>query len=340
MRCLDAPRRPLRAAELPDPEPSSGQVRIRVQACGVCRTDLHVVDGELHHPKLPLVPGHEIVGTRRRARRRASSASASATASACRGSAGPAARAATAAPAGRTSVRHARFTGYQIDGGYAEYTVADAALLLPAARPVSRRRGRAAAVRRPDRLPLAAHGRRGASASASTASAPPRTSSRRSRATRAARSTPSRGPGDAAGAGIRPSSWAPSGPATRTTAPPEALDAAIIFAPVGALVPAALRAVAKGGTVVCAGIHMSDIPAFPYDILWESASIRSVANLTRARRRGVPRAGAAGAGADVGDALPARTRQRRIGRSARWQAARRGGSYSILGHSETSDIGQ
>ena len=250
--------------DLPVPEPGPGQVLLRVHACGVCRTDLHVVDGELPGPKLPLVPGHEIVGTvsalgpgvdalrDRRARRRALARL-------------DLRRVPRSAARGRENLcADARFTGYQIDGGYAEYAVADARFCFPLPDGYGDVEAAPAALRRADRLPRAAHGRRRASGSASTASAPRRTSSPRWRAGRGGACSPSPAPGDDGGAGASPASWARTGPAAPTEPPPEPLDAAIIFAPVGALVPAALRAVAKGGTVVCAGIHMSDIPTFPY----------------------------------------------------------------------------
>ncbi len=126
-----------------------------------------------------------------------------------------------------------------------------------------------------------------------------------------------------------PANWAPRGPAAPTRNPPDALDAAIIFAPVGPLVPAALRAVGPGGVVVCAGIHMSDIPAFPYAILWGERVLRSVANLTRARRRGFSRAGAAREGANPAGAVPARGRERGARRPARWTHQRCGGPRSV-----------
>ncbi len=272
---LDAPGRPLREADLPVPEPAPGQVAIRVHACGVCRTDLHVVDGELPDPKLPLVVGHQIVGTVERGGERFAPGERIGvpwlgwTDGECR-----------YCRSGRENLcDNARFTGYQLDGGYAERAVADerfcfsipgeypdlqAAPLLCAGL-IGYRSLRLAGDG--DRLGLYGFG-----ASAHIVIQVARHQSRRVFAfTR---------PGDEAGqrfARELGAEWAgdSSGPA------PEELDAAIIFAPVGDLVPAALRATAKGGVVVCAGIHMSDIPSFPYELLWNERVVRSVANLTR-----------------------------------------------------------
>jgi propanol-preferring alcohol dehydrogenase len=275
---LEAPGRPLRPADVPVPSPGPAQVLLRVRACGVCRTDLHVADGELPNPKLPLVLGHEIVGI----------------VEAC------GAGVERFAPGDRVGVPwlgwtcgtcrycrsgrenlcdYARFTGYQLDGGYAEYTVADERYCFPIP----------SAYGDVEAAPLLCAGLIGY------------------------RSLVAAGPGERLGiygfgaaahivvqvarhrgykvyAFTRPGDreaqqfalelgavWA--GPSDQP--PPELLDAAIIFAPVGALVPVALRAVVKGGVVVCAGIHMSDIPAFPYAILWGERVVRSVANLTR-----------------------------------------------------------
>jgi propanol-preferring alcohol dehydrogenase len=276
---LDAPGRDLRPAPVPLPRAGAGQVVLRVRACGVCRTDLHVADGELPSPKLPLILGHEIV----------------AEVVEC----GPGANA--LAPGERVGVPwlawtcgvcrycragrenlcdRARFTGYQVDGGYAEYTVADAryCFRLPAAYSdgdaapllcaglIGHRSLRAAGDA--ERLGIYGFG-----AAAHIVAQVARHEGRRVFAfTR---------PGDEEGQAFARelgAEWA----GASTDAPPEPLDAAIIFAPVGALVPTALRAVAKAGTVVCAGIHMSPIPSFPYEILWEERVVRSVANLTRA----------------------------------------------------------
>ena len=275
---LRQPGRPLEMADLPIPVPQPGQVLIRVRACGVCRTDLHVIDGELPEPKLPLVPGHEIVGT----------------------------VAALGGPAGRFRVGdrvgvpwlgwtcgtcdwcrsgrenlcpRARFTGYQIAGGYAEYTVADARYCFPidplyddehaapllCAGLIGFRTLRMAGAAR--RLGIYGFG-----AAAHILAQVAHHEGRQVYAfTR---------PGDtdaqafARRLGV---AWVGDSDAS----PPEPLDAALIFAPAGELVPAALRAVAPGGCVVCGGIHMSDIPAFPYRLLWQERSLRSVANLTR-----------------------------------------------------------
>lgn len=273
------PRTPLEHAWLSVPEPGPGQVLLRVAACGVCRTDLHIVDGELHDPKLPLVPGHEVVGRvaalgagveRFREGERVGVPWLGWTCGTC-----------GYCRAGRENLCDAaRFTGYQIDGGYAEYCLADerycfaihgdysdaeAAPLLCAGLIGHRALGFAGDARR-----LGVYGF-GAAAHIVTQVA--RHQGREVYAfTR---------PDDvAAQAFARELGAAWAGPSD--AAPPESLDAALLFAPVGALVPAALAAVVKGGVVVCAGIHMSDIPAFPYRILWGERSIRSVANLTRA----------------------------------------------------------
>jgi alcohol dehydrogenase, propanol-preferring len=275
---LEAPRRPLRAAKLPRPIPASGQVLLRVHACAVCRTDLHVVDGELPDPKLPLVLGHQIVGTvaalgpgvtRFAPGDRVGVPWLGWTCGVCR-----------FCRSGRENLcERARFTGYTVDGGYAEYTVAEAAYCFaipPAYDDVHAApllcagligfRSLVAAGDAP-RLGLYGFG-----ASAHIIAQVARHQGRRVFAfTR---------PGDTEGqrfARELGAEWA-GGSDER---PPELLDAAIIFAPAGALVPAALRATDRGGTVVCAGIHMSDIPAFPYELLWEERTVRSVANLTR-----------------------------------------------------------
>ena len=275
---LDAPRRPLREAELPDPRPGEHDVVLAVRACGVCRTDLHISDGELAHPRLPLVPGHEIIGTVARV--------GAAVARFREGDRvgvpwlGWACGTCAYCLRGRENLcERARFTGYTTDGGYAELAVADARFCFPipeayddaeaapllCAGLIGYRALRAAG----DARTLGLYG---FGAAAHLVAQVARHESRAVFAfTR---------PGDAAGqafARTLGAVWA--GPSDAP--PPEPLDAAIIFAPVGALVPAALRAVAKGGTVVCAGIHSSDIPAFPYEILWGERVVRSVANLTR-----------------------------------------------------------
>jgi alcohol dehydrogenase, propanol-preferring len=275
---LDAPGRPLRAADLPDPEPGPGAVLLRVSACGVCRTDLHVVDGELSDPKLPLVPGHQIVGTvvslgkgaeRFQPGERVGVPWLGWTDGTCR-----------YCRSDRENLcDRARFTGYQLDGGYAELATADERFCFPIpegypdlqAAPLL-----CAGLIGYRSLRLAGDGERlglyGFGASAHIVAQVARHQGRHvfaftragdEAAQRFARELGAEWAGDAGGA------------------PPEKLDAAIIFAPVGELVPAALAAVAKGGVVVCAGIHMSDIPSFPYSLLWEERVLRSVANLTR-----------------------------------------------------------
>jgi propanol-preferring alcohol dehydrogenase len=275
---LERPRHPLRAVELPSPNPGPGEVLIQVRACAVCRTDLHVVDGELTNPKLPLVPGHEIVGVvsakgedaeRFKPGDRVGVPWLGWTCGTCE-----------YCRTGRENLcDQARFTGYTLDGGYAEYTVADqrfcfaipdsysdaeAAPLLCAGLIGHRSLLKAGDARR-----LGIYGF-GAAAHIITQVA--RFQGREIYAfTRR---------GDREGQQFAKSLgavWAGDADAL----PPEKLDAAIIFAPAGELVPMALKAVAKGGTVVCGGIHMTDIPAFPYELLWEERSICSVANLTR-----------------------------------------------------------
>ena len=265
---LEQPLRPLVERELPEPEPGPDQVLLRVRACAVCRTDLHVVDSELPDPKLPLVIGHQIVAEASDGRR-LGVPWLGWTDGTCR-----------YCLSGRENLCDgARFTGYMLDGGYAEWTVADerfclelpdeyddvhAAPLLCAGL-VGYRALRLAGDA--ERLGLYGFG-----SSAHLIAQVARWQGRRVFAfTR---------PGDLetqAFARELGAEWA-GGSDER---PPEELDAAILFAPAGELVPAALRALAKGGVVVCAGIHMSDIPSFPYELLWEERSVRSVANLTR-----------------------------------------------------------
>jgi len=266
---LDAPAAPLREADVAEPEPGPGQLLVRVRACAVCRTDLHVADGELLEPKLPLVLGHQIVGEVVGQGRRVGIpwlAWADGECRYCR--------------SGRENLCvRALFTGYRVDGGYAEYAAADerfclelpgaygdveAAPLLCAGL-IGYRALRLAGD--PERLGLYGFG-----SSAHLIAQVARWEGRRVFAfTRA---------GDEEGqrfARELGAEWA----GASGEAPPEELDAAILFAPAGELVPAALRVLAPGGTVVCAGIHMSDIPSFPYELLWEERSVRSVANLTR-----------------------------------------------------------
>lgn len=275
---LAAPRTPLTLVDLPTPGPGPGQLLVKVRACGVCRTDLHVVDGELTQGKLPIIPGHEIVGTVAEK--------------------GPGVE--RFSPGDRIGVPWlgqtcgkcaycvngrenlcdaARFTGYHLDGGYAEYLVADQRYCFPV--PASYDDASAAPLLCAGligyrALRLAGDARRlgiyGFGAAAHIVAQIARYQGRTVYAfTR---------PGDSEGqrfARALGTAWV----GDSDTRPPEPLDAAIIFAPVGPLVVQALRASAKGGTVVCAGIHMSDVPAFPYELLWGERVVRSVANLTR-----------------------------------------------------------
>ena len=275
---LTEPGRPLAATELPLPEPGPGQIRVRVKACAVCRTDLHIVDGELPRPKLPLVLGHQIVGAVDALGTEVEGFSTGDlvgvpwlgwTDGDCR-----------FCRSDRENLcDRARFTGYDIDGGYAEAAVADSRFCfrMPAGyEPLDAAPLLCAGLIGYRALRLAGDatvlGLYGFGASAHLIVQVARWQGRRVFAfTR---------PGDTDGQAFARSlgvEWA----GASDEAPPEEMDATIIFAPVGELVPAALRSLAKGGMVVCAGIHMSDIPSFPYEILWEERSIRSVANLTR-----------------------------------------------------------
>ncbi|HEX2249820.1 MAG TPA: zinc-dependent alcohol dehydrogenase family protein [Gemmatimonadales bacterium] len=275
---LDRPNQALRHCRLPAPRPGTGEVLLQVRACGVCRTDLHVAAGELANAKLPLILGHEIVGTvldvgvdvkQFRPGDRVGVPWLGWTCGVCR-----------YCLSGRENLcDRACFTGYQRDGGYADYTVADArfcfrlpgayddvsAAPLLCAGLIGHRSLRAAADA--ERLGLYGFG-----AAAHLVAQIARHQGRRVFAF--TREGDFKGQQFARELGAH---WAGSS----AESPPEPLDAAIIFAPVGALIPTALRAVAKGGTVVCAGIHMSPIPAFPYEILWGERTLRSVANLTR-----------------------------------------------------------
>ncbi|MDQ3890943.1 MAG: zinc-dependent alcohol dehydrogenase family protein [Actinomycetota bacterium] len=271
-------KRPLQAADLPDPVPGSGAVLLRVGACGVCRTDLHIADGELREPKLPLVLGHQIVGTvvaagagarRFRPGDRIGVPWLASTCGECR----------YCRSERENLCERARFTGYDVDGGFAELAVADERSCYPIpdgypdvdAAPLL-----CAGLIGYRALRLAGDGERlglyGFGASAHILAQVARHEGRRvfafTRADDEAAQRLARDLGaEWAGAALSP--------------PPEELDAAIIFAPAGELVPAALAATAKGGTVVCAGIHMSQIPSFEYSLLWGERSLRSVANLTR-----------------------------------------------------------
>ena len=274
---LQRPGEPLRLAHRPLPRPGPGQLLLKVEACGVCRTDLHLVDGELPDPRLPIVPGHEIVGrvvaqgtavTGFAAGQRVGVPWLGWTCGRCRFCTG-----------GRENLCDAaRFTGYQIDGGYADYTVADARFCFPLADGAALEQAPllCAGLIGYRALRLAGDARRvgiyGFGAAAHIVAQVLRHQQRPFYAfTR---------PGDSGSQDFARhlgAAWV--GDAGQL--PPERLDAALIFAPAGALVPAALRHVDKGGCVVCAGIHMSDIPAFPYADLWGERMIRSVANLTR-----------------------------------------------------------
>ena len=276
---LERPGEALRLVERPDPQPGPGQVQVKVSACGVCRTDLHVVDGDLTEPRLPIVPGHEIVG-------RVSALGDGVdsfdlgdrvgipwlgySCGCCR----------YCASGDENLCDEPGFTGYQIDGGYADVTVADARYCFPLPGPQGDAecapwlcagligfRSLVMAGDDCEKLGIYAFG--------PAAHIVAQVARYQQREVYAFTS-----PGDRAAQAFALEmgcAWA----GDSTAASPTELDAAIIFAPVGSLVPAALRAVRKGGVVVCGGIHMSEIPAFPYDILWGERVVRSVANLTR-----------------------------------------------------------
>ena len=288
---LHRPGQPLLLEERPDPQPGPGEVRLRVQACAVCRTDLHIVDGELALPRLPIVPGHEIVGTVERMGE---------------GVAGLAVGQRIGVPwlghacghcgycaNGRENLCDTPlFTGHGRDGGFATHALAEAAFCFPldlALDAVHAAPLMCAGLIGWRALRLAGDDARriglyGFGAAAHLVAQVAAHEGRRVHAfTR---------PGDAAGQAFARSlgvTWAGGS----DEAPPEPLDAAILFAPVGALVPRALAAVRKGGRVVCGGIHMSDIPSFPYRLLWEERQLLSVANLTRADGRAFLAAAAA-----------------------------------------------
>jgi len=275
---LDAAARRLRPVRRAEPVPGPGQVLIKVAACAVCRTDLHLVDGELPDPKPCVIPGHEIVG--RIAARGPGAARFAEGARIGVPWLGAACGTCRFCRAGRENLcAAARYTGYQQDGGYAEYTLADERFCFPV--PEAYADAEAAPLLCAGligyrALRMAGEARRlglyGFGAAAHIVAQLARWEGREVYAFTRAGDAESQDFARALGA-----VWA--GPSDAPA--PEPLDAAIIFAPVGALVPAALRAVDKGGVVVCAGIHMSDIPAFPYALLWQERSIRSVANLTR-----------------------------------------------------------
>jgi propanol-preferring alcohol dehydrogenase len=275
---LQKPRQPLDLTEVPIPQAGPTQVQIQIRACAVCRTDLHVIDGELTQPKLPLVPGHEIVGVvtalgtevkNFKMGDRVGVPWLGWTCGMCQ-----------YCKSGRENLcERALFTGYTIDGGYAEYTVADHRFCFPIP----------ALYSDPEAAPLLCAGLIGYRSLLKTGDA------RRigiygfgAAAHIITQVAVSQGrsiyaftrSGDHAGqdfAKLLGAVWA----GASESAPPEKLDAAIIFAPAGELVPIALRALNKGGIVVCGGIHMSDIPSFPYELLWQERSVCSVANLTR-----------------------------------------------------------
>jgi propanol-preferring alcohol dehydrogenase len=266
---LTKPRRPLEERDLPVPQPGEGEVLVRVVACGVCRTDVHIADGELPDPKLPLVLGHQIVGRIEGSGERVGIPWLGWADGECR-----------YCRSGRENLCDAaRFTGYHRDGGYAEYAVADRGfcLQLPDAYgDVEAAPLLCAGLIGYRALRFTSEGERlglyGFGASAHLVAQVARAQGRRIFAFTRRGDLKAQERARALGA-----DWA----GDSTSAPPEELDAAIIFAPVGPLVPVALGALAKGGVVVCAGIHMSDIPSFEYELLWGERSLRSVANLTR-----------------------------------------------------------
>lgn len=275
---LEAPRRPLRVKEMDIPACGQDQVLIKVLACAVCRTDLHVVDGELSDPKLPLIPGHEIIGE----------------VVACGGNVrhfsegdrvgvpwlGYTCGHCRYCQSGRENLcNDAGFTGYQIDGGYAEYTVAHQAFVFPISReihPVDAAPLLCAGLIGYRSLKMAGSAQHlgifGFGAAAHIVTQVANHEDRKVYAFTRAGDTAAQAFAREMGA-----VWAGG----VHDLPPVLMDAVIIYAPAGELVPAALRILAKGGTVVCAGIHMSEIPAFPYAILWGERVVRSVANLTR-----------------------------------------------------------
>ena len=323
---LDAAHQPLRLSAVAIPTPGPGQVLIRVHACAVCRTDLHVVDGELTEPKLPLIPGHEIVGTvaalgegvdRFSPGDRVGVPWLGFTCGVC-----------DFCRSGRENLcEQARFTGYQIDGGYADYTVADQRFCFAMPQGYSDVQAApllCAGLIGYRALRMAGDGKRlglyGFGAAAHIIAQVARWQGRRVFAfTR---------PGDTdaqAFARELGAEWAGGS----DQPPPELLDAAIIFAPVGPLVPAALRAVERGGTVVCAGIHMSEIPSFPLRHPLGRTHRALGRQPDPARRRGVPGPGAEGSGADAAAALSAGPGQPGAGRFACRQAARGRGAGAV-----------
>jgi propanol-preferring alcohol dehydrogenase len=275
---LDAQGRPLRHAELPRPKPGAGEILLKVHACGVCRTDLHVMDGDLQQPKLPLILGHEIVGTvmengvqaqRFSPGQRVGVPWLGRTCGHCGYCA-----------SGRENLcDEARFTGYTLDGGYAEFALADEryCFALPDAYSDAEAAPLLCAGLIGYRALVAAGeakriGIYGYGAAAHIIAQVAHWQGREIYAFTRPGDTDAQRFARQLGA-----AWA----GDSNAAPPREMDAAILFAPVGALIPQALRHTAKGGTVVCAGIHMSNVPEFPYSILWGERSVRSIANLTR-----------------------------------------------------------
>lgn len=275
---LEAAQQPLQFVDLPIPQPGAGQVLLRVRACGICRTDLHIVDGELTEPKLPLIPGHQIAGTvaqlgaqvqKFELGDRVGVPWLGYTCNHC----------SYCLQQKENLCDNARFTGYQINGGYAEYTVADARFCFPI--PAGYPDLQAAPLLCAGLIGYRSYrmtgdattiGFYGFGSAAHILLQVARHQGRQVYAFTRSGDQSSQAFALALGA-----VWVGS---CDEPAPVE-LDAAIIFAPVGELVPTALRSVKKGGVVVCAGIHMSDIPQFPYHLLWEERVLRSVANLTR-----------------------------------------------------------
>ncbi len=275
---LDTPGKALRAANVPTPKPGPGQLLIRVHACAVCRTDLHIVDGELTQAKLPLILGHEIIGvvaelgeaiTRFKIGDRIGIPWLGWTCDEC----------AYCKNGQENLCDDAKFTGYTLDGGYAQYAVADQRFCFPISDSYSDAEAApllCAGLIGYRSLVKAGNGKRlgiyGFGAAAHIIAQVAKYQRREIYAFTRTDDTDAKNFAMSLGA-----AWAGGS----NQSPPVKLDAAIIFAPAGELVPQALKAVGKGGTVVCGGIHMSDIPSFPYSILWQERSICSVANLTR-----------------------------------------------------------
>lgn len=275
---LDAPGSPLRLAEVPDPEPGPGQLLLRIRACAVCRTDLHVVDGDLREPKLPLVLGHEIVGVVEAPGEGGSLFARGdrvgvpwlgATCGRCR----------YCLEGAENLCDEARFTGYHRDGGFAELVVADEKFCFPIP----------AELGDVEAAPLLCAGLIG-HRTLRMSGDPQKVGIWGFGAAAHLVAQVARYEGREVFAFTRPGdSWAQEFARSLGAVwaggsdelPAEPLDAALVFAPIGALVPAALRSVRKGGVVVCGGIHMTDVPSFPYELLWGERVVRSVANLTR-----------------------------------------------------------